>query len=315
MNNYLCYHVHQHSVQPIYVRQTPTIVLHTQQRMPITLDLPPQNIILRNEEPQPIIVRQQNPNIMIQNESHGGPIDPMSMDPIHHISNTNMNTSNNINLTSEIPTRTTTNFINTFGNVVDTNPFDSRSIMNIQEQPFNQTRTTHTIDTGSHFPSTLGIPQVQIETQGSSMIDHGKEIGMPMGIIEGNKCNKVDSYGYIPRQASMNNIYIPNNNNNSNTPGIVEMNNNTNNYSSPSTYPPMMNYQMEQPNFSNPGVNNPMSYMPSTPMMMGPPPIPVKTNTNVNIPYGNNPSPYIQNQNTNYVHTNENMNYYPEYKY
>lgn len=311
MNNYLCYHVHQHSVQPIYVRQTPTVILQTQQRMPITLDLPPQNIILRNEEPQPIIVRQQNPNVMIQNESYGCPIDTLSMDQIHQISNSN------INLTSEIPTRTTTtNFMNTFGNVVDPTSFDSRNIMNIQEQPFNQTRTIHKMDASSHLQPTMGISQTQIETQGSVMIENGKEIGSPMGIMEGNKFNKVESYGYIPRPASMNNIYIPNNNN-INAPGIVEMNNNNNNnnYSSTSGYPPMMNYQMEQSNFNNPGVNNHMSYMSPTPMMNGPPPIPVQTNPNVNIPYGNNPTPYMQNKNTNYVHTNENMSYYPEYKY
>ncbi|SBT42759.1 conserved Plasmodium protein, unknown function [Plasmodium ovale wallikeri] len=55
------------TIQPIIVRQPSAIIIHSQPKMPITLDLPPQNIILKNDEPQPIIVRQQNPNIIIQN--------------------------------------------------------------------------------------------------------------------------------------------------------------------------------------------------------------------------------------------------------
>lgn len=58
--------VQHNSIQPIIVRQPPTVVIHTQPNPPITLDLPPQNIILKNDEPQPIIVRQQNPNIIVQ---------------------------------------------------------------------------------------------------------------------------------------------------------------------------------------------------------------------------------------------------------
>ncbi|EUD69373.1 hypothetical protein C922_00236 [Plasmodium inui San Antonio 1] len=58
--------VQQNSIQPIIVRQPPTVIIHTQPNPPITLDLPPQNIILKNDEPQPIIVRQQNPNIIMQ---------------------------------------------------------------------------------------------------------------------------------------------------------------------------------------------------------------------------------------------------------
>ncbi|GAW82539.1 hypothetical protein, conserved [Plasmodium gonderi] len=58
--------VHNNTIQPIIVRQPSAVVIHTQPNPPITLDLPPQNIILKNDEPQPIIVRQQNPNVIIQ---------------------------------------------------------------------------------------------------------------------------------------------------------------------------------------------------------------------------------------------------------
>ncbi|VTZ70168.1 conserved Plasmodium protein, unknown function [Plasmodium chabaudi chabaudi] len=67
MDNLLYYIMLQNnSVQPIIVKQPSAIIIHTQPKPPITLDLPPQNIILKNDEPRPIIVRQQNPNVIIQ---------------------------------------------------------------------------------------------------------------------------------------------------------------------------------------------------------------------------------------------------------
>ncbi|CXI92426.1 conserved Plasmodium protein, unknown function [Plasmodium berghei] len=67
MDNLLYYIMLQNnSVQPIIVKQPSAIIIHTQPKHPITLDLPPQNIILKNDEPRPIIVRQQNPNVIIQ---------------------------------------------------------------------------------------------------------------------------------------------------------------------------------------------------------------------------------------------------------
>lgn len=332
MNNYLCYHVHQHSVQPIYVRQTPTVVLHTQQRMPITLDLPPQNIVLRNEEPQPIIVRQQNPNVMIQNESYGCPINALSMDPMHPMNNTTMNHTNNMNISTEITSRTP-NFLNNLGNnVIDTTPFDYKSAMHIQEQPLNQTRTIQPFDSIQQYPSQpLGLggsPPIQVETQGSTLIDNDKEIGMAMNIIEGNQMNKIGTYGYMqPRSNNnMNPMYMQNNTittNNpmmNNTSNMIEMNphNNNSHYNNtPSAYPVMNNYQMEPPtNYANTNaLNNPLSYMPSTsiptpPSIIGNSTMSAKPNTNINIPYGNNTTSYMQNKNTSYTPSMENMNYY-----
>ncbi|KAI4836737.1 hypothetical protein MKS88_004540 [Plasmodium brasilianum] len=71
MDNLLYYVLLQNnSIQPIIVRQPSAVIIHTQPKLPVTLDLPPQNIILKSEDPQPIIVRQQNPNIIIQKPYH-----------------------------------------------------------------------------------------------------------------------------------------------------------------------------------------------------------------------------------------------------
>lgn len=330
MNNYLCYHVHQHSVQPIYVRQTPTVVLHTQQRMPITLDLPPQNIVLRNEEPQPIIVRQQNPNVMIQNESYGCPINAPSIDQMNPMNNVTMNHTNNMNISTEIASRTS-NFLNTLGNnVIDTTPFDYKSTMNIQEQPLNQTRTMQPFDSIQQYPSQpLGLggsPPGQIEIQGSPLIDNDREMGIAMNIMEGNQMNKTGTYGYMqPRlNNNINPMYMQNNTITTNNPmmnnasSMMEINPHNNNQynNTPSVYPMINNYQMEPPTTyaTNTGLNNPMSYMPSASMstptsIVGNSPMSTKPNTNINIPYGNNTS-YMQNKNTNFTPSMENMNYY-----
>ncbi|SPJ12913.1 conserved Plasmodium protein, unknown function [Plasmodium sp. DRC-Itaito] len=67
MDNLFYYMIIQNDrIQPIIVRQPQTVIIHSQPKLPITLDLPPQNIILKNEDPQPIIVRQSNPNIIIE---------------------------------------------------------------------------------------------------------------------------------------------------------------------------------------------------------------------------------------------------------
>ncbi|CRG94743.1 conserved Plasmodium protein, unknown function [Plasmodium gallinaceum] len=76
MDNLYYFMVQNNSVQPIIVRQPSAIIIHSQPKLPITLDLPSQNIILKSDEPQPIIVRQQNPNVIIQkpqNEFYNNP--------------------------------------------------------------------------------------------------------------------------------------------------------------------------------------------------------------------------------------------------
>ncbi|CRH01378.1 conserved Plasmodium protein, unknown function [Plasmodium relictum] len=76
MDNLYYFVIQNNSVQPIIVRQPSAIIIHTQPKLPITLDLPSQNIILKSDEPQPIIVRQQNPNVIIQksqNEFYNNP--------------------------------------------------------------------------------------------------------------------------------------------------------------------------------------------------------------------------------------------------
>ncbi|VWU49193.1 conserved protein, unknown function [Hepatocystis sp. ex Piliocolobus tephrosceles] len=54
------------TIQPVIVRQPQAIVISNKPNPPITLDIPAQNIIVKNDEPQPIIVRQENPNIIFQ---------------------------------------------------------------------------------------------------------------------------------------------------------------------------------------------------------------------------------------------------------
>ncbi|KYN96137.1 hypothetical protein PGSY75_1454800 [Plasmodium gaboni] len=77
MDNLFYYMIIQNDrIQPIIVRQPQTVIIHSQPQLPITLDLPPQNIILKNDDPQPIIVRQSNPNIIIeksQNDFYNNP--------------------------------------------------------------------------------------------------------------------------------------------------------------------------------------------------------------------------------------------------
>lgn len=51
MDNLFYYMIIQNDrIQPIIVRQPQTVIIHSQPKLPITLDLPPQNIILKNED-------------------------------------------------------------------------------------------------------------------------------------------------------------------------------------------------------------------------------------------------------------------------